>query len=93
LHLNRQEFACGPCGILSPTLSPRFAVADSLSLERRSAAIEYEDGLDAEEEELAYTAEEANNMTVPQGIALFITDSFEELVDPDGCVDGEALLV
>lgn len=32
-------------------------------------------------------------MTVAQGVALFITHGFEELVDPDGGVDGETLPV
>ncbi len=32
-------------------------------------------------------------MGIPQSISFFVTDSFEELVDPDGGIDRETLLI
>lgn len=32
-------------------------------------------------------------MTVAEGVALFVAHSFEELIDPDGSINGEALAV
>ena len=66
---------------------------DGLALERGCAAIEDENGLDADEEELAYSAKETDNMTAAQCVALLIAHSFEKLVDPYRGVDGDAPLV
>jgi hypothetical protein len=93
LHLYRKKLSSCSDSIFSPALAARLAVADGLSLERRRATIEHKDGLDADEEELADSAKEAHNVAVAQGIALFITHSFKELVNPDGGIDSEALLV
>lgn len=43
------------------------------------------------EEEFADAAEEANDVGIPESVAFFVADGFEELIDPDGGVDGEAL--
>jgi hypothetical protein len=64
-----------------------------LSLQRWCAAIEDEDGLDADKEQLAYSAKETDNMAVSQRISFFVAHGFKELVDPDGGIDGESLLV
>ena len=45
------------------------------------------------EQELADAPEEADDVRVAQRIAFLVAHGFEELVDPDGGVDGEALLV
>lgn len=42
------------------------------------------------EEEFADAAEEANDVGTAESMTFLITDGFEELVDPDGGVDGEA---
>jgi hypothetical protein len=57
------------------------------------AAVEDKDGLDAIPKELANAAEEANNMAVAQSIALLVANGLEELVDPDGSINGETLVV
>lgn len=57
------------------------------------AAVKDKDGFDAVEEELADSAEESYDVAIPQGVSLFVSDGFEELVDPDGGVDGQALAV
>jgi hypothetical protein len=93
LHLDSKELSRRPHGIFPPALAPRLAVVDGLPLEGWGAAIEDEDGLDAEEEQLAYPTEEADNVAVPQRVALLVAHSFEELVYPDGRIDGEPLLV
>jgi hypothetical protein len=64
-----------------------------LSLESGRTAIEDEDGLDTEVEQFAYPPEEAYDVGVTQRIAFFVADGFEELVDPDGGVDGEAFTI
>jgi len=64
-----------------------------LTFEYRCAAIEDEDGLDAEEEQFTDTPEETHNVRVTQSIAFFIAHCFEKLIDPDGGIDCEALLV
>lgn len=43
------------------------------------------------EEEFADTAEEANDVGTAESVAFLIADGFEELIDPDGGVNGEAL--
>lgn len=41
------------------------------------------------EQELADAAEEADDVGIVEGVALSVAHGFEELVDPDGGVDGE----
>jgi hypothetical protein len=93
LHLHGQQFPSSPHGIFPSTLAPRLSGSDGLSLQRRSAAIEHEDRFDAKEEELANAAEKADDMTVPQGVAFLVANGFEELVNPDGGIDGQAFTV
>lgn len=42
-------------------------------------------------EEFTDTAEEANDVGIAESVAFLVADGFEELIDPDGGVDGEAL--
>jgi hypothetical protein len=93
LHLNRKQLARRPRRIIPPPLSPLLARANDIPLQRRGAAVKDKDGFDAVEEELADSAEESYHMAVPQGVSLFVSDGFEELVDPDGGVDGQSLAV
>jgi hypothetical protein len=93
LHLYRQQLPSCPDRIFSSALAARLAVADRLSLQRRCATIKDEDGLNANEEELAYSAKETDDMTVTQRISFFIAHCFKELVDPDRGIDSEPLLV
>lgn len=93
LHLYSQQLPRCPDCIFPSSLTARLAVADSLSLERRCATIEDEDGLDADEEELAYSAKETNNMAVAQRVSFLVSHCFEELVNPNGGIHGEPLLV
>lgn len=66
---------------------------NGLSLQRWRATIEYEDRLDPEEKELADAPEKSYDVAIAEGIAFLVTDSFEKLVDPDGRIYGNALLV
>lgn len=66
---------------------------DGGALESRSAAVEDEHRFDAVPEQFAYSTEEADDMTVTEGVAFFVAHGFEELVDPDGGVDGQAFAV
>jgi len=93
LHLEGEQFPSSACGILPSTFPSLLASINGLTLEHWSAAIEDEDGLDADEEQLADAAKEADDMTVSQGIALLVADCLEKLIDPDGRVNGETLLV
>lgn len=43
------------------------------------------------EEEFADTAEEANDVGTAESVAFLVADGFEELIDPDGGVNSEAL--
>ena len=45
------------------------------------------------EQQLAYSPEKADDVRVAQSVAFLVADRFQELVDPDGGVDGEALFV
>ena len=62
LHLHRKELPRRPHGILSPSLPPSLSPLYSLAFQDWSPAIEYEDGLDAEEEQFADAAEEADDV-------------------------------
>jgi len=93
LHLQREQLARRPHGILPPPFPPRLPRADGLPLERGGAAVEDEDGLDADEEQLADAAEEADDVAAAQRISLLVAHRFQELVDPDRGVDREAFLV
>lgn len=93
LHLYGQQLPSRPDCILPPALAARFTVADGLTLEGGGAAIENEDGLDADEQQLADPAEETDDVAVAQGVSFLVAHGFEELVDPDGGIHGEPLLV
>ena len=93
MHLKGKQLASGTGGIFSSSFSSLFASVDGGALEGRGTSIEYEDWLDTEVEELADAAEEANDVTVPEGVAVLVTNGLQELVDPDGGIDGEALFV
>jgi hypothetical protein len=69
------------------------ARANDIALQRWRTAIKDEDRLDAEVQELANAAEETDDVTVAQSIALFVAYGFQELVDPDGGVYGESLTI
>lgn len=66
---------------------------DGGALEGGSTAIEDEHRLDAVPEKFAYSTEETDDVGVAKSVAFFVADGFEELVDPDGGVDGQALAV
>jgi hypothetical protein len=44
-------------------------------------------------QQLADAAEEADDMAITKGIPLLVADCLEKLVDPNGSIDGETLLV
>ena len=75
------------------TLSPLFSSGDCLPFHHWRPAIEDEDRLDAEIEQLADATEESNDMGISKRIALFISYCLEKLIDPDRRVDGEPSLV
>ncbi|KAK3336130.1 hypothetical protein B0T19DRAFT_408595 [Cercophora scortea] len=93
LHLHGKQLPGCARGILATTLASAATALESSSLQGRGAAIENEDGPDAKPQQLAYATEEADNVTVAQGVALLVANRFEKLVDPDGSVDSEALAV
>jgi len=72
LHLHGQQLAGGPDGIVATALAPALALLDGGALEGGRAAVEDEDGQDAEPKQLANAAEEANDVRVAQRIALLV---------------------
>jgi hypothetical protein len=66
---------------------------DGCSLERWCTTVKHEDGLDAEPEELADAAEETDDVRVAQRIPLLVANGFQELVYPDGRINGQALAI
>ena len=64
-----------------------------MPLEGRRTSVKDKDRLDAEEEQLADSAKESDNMTVAQRIPFFVSDRLEELIYPDGRIHREAFLV
>jgi len=93
LHLYSQQLPGSANCILSAAFAALLTTLDRLALEGRSATIEYEDGLDAKPKELADATKEADDVRVPQRIALLVTNRLEKLVYPDGGIDSEALSV
>lgn len=69
------------------------SLLDRRPFQGRRATIEHKDGQDAEPEQLADAAEEPYDVGVAQGVTFLVADCFEELVDPDGSVDGETLAI
>lgn len=66
---------------------------DGGALEGRGAAVEDKHRLDAVPEQFTYSTEETDDVRVAEGVAFFVANGFEELVDPDGGVDGQAFAV
>ncbi len=93
LHLHGEQLPGGARGILAAALASPASGLEGGALQGGSAAIKDEDGLHAMPQQLADAAEEADDVAVAQGVALLVTDGFEELVNPDGGVDSEALSV
>src|SRR5690242_3424452 len=89
LHLYRQQLGGSLDCIVPSALSARLTVANGLSFQRWSTAIKDENRLDADKKKFAYSAEEANDVAVAQRISFLVTNSFEELVNPDGSIDSE----
>lgn len=59
-----------------------------LSLQRRDASVEDEDGFDFVEQQFAQPVEQAEQMCVGQGAALRILEALDHLMQPNGDVWG-----
>jgi hypothetical protein len=93
LHLHGEQLAGRSHSIFATAFSSSLSLLDRLALENGGAAIKDKDRLDAEPEELAYTTKETDYMRVAQSVSFPVAHSFEELVNPDGRINGETLAI
>lgn len=87
----KEKLLCGLADLGLGVVAVAAAGGEGAALEGGGGAVEDEDGLGAEKEELAYATEEAEKVGVADHLPLLVPHRLHELHHPYACVDRQLL--